>query len=379
MKTIKVLLLIFFCWQTAYSQELKKYQGVYLQGEASYTYYEDAEGRQVLEGKFHYEQKKKIPVVVDGFYRDNLKHGKWVYANKKASLTVDYVDGKMEGTYQYTDIKNPEHNLTLQMANNRIVGQASYHFDDGVTVHGEYNKDGYPEGLWEKEDENGPRLVEREMYKNGLLFELDSESKLTGSALNQDVFDFAYEKLFEAYDSTNHQAIVGNKWYDITERYDLLRIPTYFSQLVSEHFASYGDENQEKFVGGEPFKGVPYVDVEHVKTMIDEDNIQWVGEVYILVEDMPVFPEGNLDEWIAQNLQYPPLALEKGIAGTVYVQFIVERDGTISNIKVVRGIEESLDKEAVRLIEAMPKWEPGVQRGKKVRVSQTLGIPFKLK
>lgn len=94
-------------------------------------------------------------------------------------------------------------------------------------------------------------------------------------------------------------------------------------------------------------------------------------------EDMPVFP-GNVQAWIAKNVRYPLLAVENGIQGRVYVQFVVEKDGRVSNVKVVRHVDPSLDKEAVRVISEMPKWKPGKQRSIPVRVSYTLPITFKL-
>lgn len=94
-------------------------------------------------------------------------------------------------------------------------------------------------------------------------------------------------------------------------------------------------------------------------------------------EDMPVFP-GNVQAWIAKNVRYPLLAVENGIQGRVYVQFVVEKDGRVSNVKVVRHVDPSLDKEAVRVISEMPRWKPGKQRSIPVRVSYTLPISFKL-
>ena len=94
-------------------------------------------------------------------------------------------------------------------------------------------------------------------------------------------------------------------------------------------------------------------------------------------EDMPAFP-GNVQKWIAKNVKYPLIAIENGIQGKVLVQFIVEKNGEVYNIKVVRHIDPLLDKEAIRVISTMPKWKPGKQRGKAVRVSYTLPIYFQL-
>ena len=102
------------------------------------------------------------------------------------------------------------------------------------------------------------------------------------------------------------------------------------------------------------------------------------SEIFMVVEDMPGFPGGNVQQWISKHVKYPVLAMENGIQGKVYVQFVIERDGSVSNVKVVRGVDSSLDKEAVRVVKSMPKWKPGKQRGKPVRVSFTLPINFQL-
>ena len=94
----------------------------------------------------------------------------------------------------------------------------------------------------------------------------------------------------------------------------------------------------------------------------------------------PSFPGGDaaLSLWFDENLQYPPEAAKKGIQGTVVVSFTVEVDGAIKNVKVVRGKDPLLDKEAVRLMSIMPKWNPGKQNGEPVAVSYTLPIKFRL-
>lgn len=101
-------------------------------------------------------------------------------------------------------------------------------------------------------------------------------------------------------------------------------------------------------------------------------------EVFVVVEDMPSFPGGNVQKWIGKNVKYPVLAMENGIQGKVYIQFVIEKDGSITDVKVIRGVDASLDKEAIRVVQSMPKWKPGKQRGKAVRVSYTLPINFQL-
>lgn len=104
------------------------------------------------------------------------------------------------------------------------------------------------------------------------------------------------------------------------------------------------------------------------------------GEVFQVVEEMPEFPGGMAEcmKWLGQNIKYPAEAKEKGVQGRVIVQMVVEKDGTITNAKVVRGVDPLLDAEALRVVNQSPKWKPGMQKGEAVRVKYTLPIMFKL-
>ena len=104
------------------------------------------------------------------------------------------------------------------------------------------------------------------------------------------------------------------------------------------------------------------------------------GEVFMVVEEMPEFPGGMGEcmKWLGQNIKYPAEAKEKGVQGRVIVQFVVEKDGTIVNAKVARGVDPDLDAEALRVVNQSPKWKPGKQKGEAVRVKYTLPIMFRL-
>ncbi|MBR6116652.1 MAG: energy transducer TonB [Paludibacteraceae bacterium] len=120
---------------------------------------------------------------------------------------------------------------------------------------------------------------------------------------------------------------------------------------------------------------------EEVK--VEEDKREEVEEnvVFKVVETMPSFPGGDaaLMKFISDNVRYPAIAQENGIQGRAICQFTVEKDGSISDIQIVRSAgDETLDKEAKRVIKSMPKWSPGKQRGKAVRVSYTIPINFRL-
>ncbi len=103
-------------------------------------------------------------------------------------------------------------------------------------------------------------------------------------------------------------------------------------------------------------------------------------QVFFIVEDMPEFPGGEaaLRQFLATAVKYPVIAQENGIQGRVYVTFVVNTDGSITDARIARGVDASLDKEALRVVNTLPKWKPGKQRGKPVRVSYTVPINFVL-
>ena len=110
--------------------------------------------------------------------------------------------------------------------------------------------------------------------------------------------------------------------------------------------------------------------------VIKKDN----DSIYNVVEQMPEFPGGveAMMKYVADNVKYPQEAKDKNISGRVFVSFVVEKDGSVSNVEVKRGIGGGCDEEAARVISAMPKWKPGKQKGKPVRVSYMMPIVFKL-
>ncbi len=112
-----------------------------------------------------------------------------------------------------------------------------------------------------------------------------------------------------------------------------------------------------------------------------EEEEEAAEEVFFIVEDMPQFQGGGKEkfrEYIQQNLNYPPIAAENGISGRVFVQFAVNAKGEVVDVVVVRGRDPALDKEAKRVVQSSPKWSPGKQRGRPVKVQFTFPIVFVL-
>lgn len=113
---------------------------------------------------------------------------------------------------------------------------------------------------------------------------------------------------------------------------------------------------------------------------IDSTAQDSTEKIYVVVDQQPQFKGGEKAraKYLVNEIQYPENAVKQGIDGVVFVQFIVEKDGTVTNIKIKRGVNELLDAEAMRVVKNMPKWIPGMQKGKAVRVMVNMPIRFKL-
>ncbi len=121
--------------------------------------------------------------------------------------------------------------------------------------------------------------------------------------------------------------------------------------------------------------------VEITQVKVEEEEEVAEEPIFTVVESEPEFPGGMeaLYKYLAQNIKYPQLARENGITGKVYVTFVVEKDGSIANPRILRDIGGGCGAEAIRVVKAMPKWSPGKQRGKAVRVQFNLPVNFNLK
>jgi periplasmic protein TonB len=118
---------------------------------------------------------------------------------------------------------------------------------------------------------------------------------------------------------------------------------------------------------------------EFIPVVYEEEEVD-ENYIFEIVEENPEFPGGNeaMMKYLRDNTRYPVIAREAGIQGTVFVTFVVERDGSVTNVSVLRGIGGGCDEEAVRVVRSMPKWKPGKQRNQPVRVQYRMPIRFVL-
>jgi TonB family protein len=150
--------------------------------------------------------------------------------------------------------------------------------------------------------------------------------------------------------------------------------PKYLEEIANRVDAVWNELNIDR-------SPIPYEEYPAVEpVVIQEQNVIPEPQIYSYVEQMPQFPGGEdlLEKYFKENLNYPAKEKEMGVEGRVICRFIVNEDGSLSDIKIVRSISERCDEEAIRLIKNMPHWKPGKQNGKAVKVSYSLPIIFNL-
>lgn len=193
-------------------------------------------------------------------------------------------------------------------------------------------------------------------------------------------FEWSKRDVKVAVDSGVADLVFEEEMIPITQQEEIKPPPPPEVQTVEEVLTIVEDDAdvEETAIATTEDKGeaveVKYVPVEVVEEDPEEQTI------FQVVEVMPEFPGGMAEclKYLGKNIKYPTIAQENGVQGRVIVQFVVNRDGSIVDPVVVRSVDPYLDKEALRVIQTMPKWKPGMQRGKPVRVKYTVPVTFKL-
>ena len=124
------------------------------------------------------------------------------------------------------------------------------------------------------------------------------------------------------------------------------------------------------------------VEIKDYVVVQDEEVVEEEEVPFAIVEQKPTFQGGDANtftKWVFSKIVYPEIAKENGVQGRVTLQFTIETDGSVKNVKVLRGVDSSLDKEAVRVVSSSPKWSPGMQRNKPVKVKYTFPVVFQLR
>lgn len=162
-------------------------------------------------------------------------------------------------------------------------------------------------------------------------------------------------------------------------RQEEIKTPPPPQQVIEELNIVEDDEEIEEELEIEDTESDQETQVEVADIQVEEEEVDEVFNFYVL-EDKPEFPGGEaaLLKWIAQNTKYPEMAKENGIQGRIFVGFVIDKAGKVTEVKILRGVDPYLDKEALRVVNSMPSWTPGKQRGKPVKVSYQVPIKFTL-
>lgn len=215
--------------------------------------------------------------------------------------------------------------------------------------------------------------------RRGLYLEIGLVVILVASlvAFNVKSYDKEEKVQFERQASEEQEEIIIQ-----TQQDELPPPPPPETPEVTTEFEVVEDDKEVKnelVVNAEVTEDTKNIEITPVK--VEEEEEEEETQIFTVVENDPEFPGGMeaLYKYLRENIKYPQLARENNITGKVYVTFVVERDGSIANPKVLRDIGGGCGAEAIRVVKAMPKWTPGKQRGKAVRVQFNLPVSFNLR
>ena len=376
MKLIYTLLVTVLLTLSLQAQIIKTFQGPYVHGNAKYNYYELPNKGRVYHGAFQFTYNTDLgnSLDVNGTYANDLKDGKWTYRlfryNGSMELELNYNKGELWGKCTYIEApkygKRRQYNVLLKA--NKVVrvqlteGEDS---DPSFQTTGQCNAEGFADGIWRKGYIADGNLYTRiEEWSNGTLVTRIEKNESTG--------DIELVK-----DPDPRLNIPENLFSDFSFR-------GLFASLL-ECQPEHAEQICKALERGEK----PFMGVRTKKTPAPTNSSLAISSpriepepdhIYEYLEEMPEFPGGqaSMMEWLSKNINYPPIAAENNIQGRVMVSFVVETDGSLSNVRVVRGVDPNLDREAMRLVSMMPKWKPGMQDGKPARARFTLPVQFSL-
>lgn len=348
------VLVLFFNILILNAQTLKTYSGKYKYGTATYTYKDNPEGGRIYEGNFVYVGSNGIDKVI-GKFKNDKKDGVWTYTNRgfmksMPVLKATYKNGILDGSYQYTSkfdcisltIKDGKFIENVNGKNIKFLytkdGRTSIYDATLKSLNGQFDENGYCDGKWTLQQDDV--IYFYGIYEHGVCKRFYREDLTTGDIENvvgkincmlNEIIENNYEDLECMIERNN----VEWKWWYVEKEKE--------TQTVTEE----NDESQE---------------------------------IFAVVDEMPEFQGGTsaLMEYLQEHISYPTTARENGIQGRVIVSFVINEDGSISDVKVERSVDSDLDKEAIRVVQSMPKWIPGRQGGKNVRVKYTIPVLFRL-
>lgn len=392
----------------------------------TYQYYEDADGARVWHGSFSIP---KAPanwisgslhyIKISGQYNHGKQNGLWTETHVDNDGVVstnkyNFVNGKLDGSYSF---KCPNgftslSNLTATFKENKFIGDFSTSSDDGFSMKGQFDDQGLATGEWVIKylTYGGIQHIRKYTYDDGIAMKIIDIDNSTGEkTVLREVAKSKYGTIVinnthyrairtdELRDNTNNvgiNSLISNNDFEISPLIGGT-IGTYYGlfKILIDKAPLY------KWVGElsyQPFMALKNCDYEIANVIAEEERVkaeekkkeeeaklraEMLKDDYVFetVDVAPKFQgadESAFIKWLYTNIKYPQYALDNEIYGVVIVSFIIEQDGTLTNAKIERSPDDSLSEEALRVVRLSPKWEPGMQEGRKVRTKLMIPIRF---
>ncbi len=359
MKRINIFAAVLFTAITLSAQELKTYSGSFKGGQATYTYYETDDGR-VYDGKFHWKSNLGDGEMT-GTFKNNKRDGLWIYTYRESTFKVNYVNGIPNGKFE---IKGnfwglEECTLSATMINGRANGPVKIEESNSV-ITGEYNQNKRI-GVWERRFLNGS-------YYHVLC--KGSKAPYYNNYINEDSYlanevrdgNFFYDMEDGKKYKTTEEKMLSTKGGGQIEVI-IFTVCINLETLIND-FGDFGIV-------------IPEVSEEEKKS---DDNDYIYSSLSIPEYDQAQFPGGDEEciKWLNEHMKYPDVCKENKVQGCVFVDFVVNKDGSIVNVEVDESPDLNLSKEAERLIKMMPKWKPAKRNNKMVRSRVSIPVDFRL-
>ena len=340
---------------------------------ATYQYYEDGDGR-VWHGTFYTSNGSPslsggsfARAKVSGHYEHGKQTGQWtetwldnISGKTRGLLKYSFKSGKLNGAYTFQ-----EEGLSINTSfnENKFTGTLTVTTTYGYSIKGQFDEQGLASGEWiEQYKRRGIQYIRKYIYDHGIAMRIVEFDNSTGTKT----------VLLEATKSDYGTIVIGDQHYKTI-------LNDSGSNLIYDYIPlGNSSESMFDFLENE-MPLYHWIEQPFVGLKRTDDPSQTKEEVFLTTEIMPMFPGGvsELLSWIGQNLR--PQVDDNGnrITGCVICQFIIEKDGSVSNIQVLKSPDSVLADEAVRVLKSSPKWEPGKQCGQVVRIQFTLPNNFK--
>lgn len=235
------------------------------------------------------------------------------------------------------------------------------------------------EGGWKQNPYGNQKKIQSfEDFKTFVIHEMNYPSQALEKKIQGNVtFEFDVKNGMVA----NAKIIKGLGYGIDDELLRVLKLSAEFDKAMEKHYGNNTIKFSLREDGGSVVRSINWDGFKKSTAEFDDENKATDDETFQIVEKMPEFPGGvdAMIDFISKNINYPQSAKDKNISGRVFLSFVIDKDGSVTDVKVMRGIDKECDAEAMRVVKAMPKWKPGMNEGKPVRVSYMLPISFQLK